>query len=67
MKVPAALNVWVNIWPGERHGPGLGQLGLESNWPTASEVTLCGALPVAFIYSFFVEHYVSGLTGSVKE
>jgi multiple sugar transport system permease protein len=24
-------------------------------------------LPVAFIYSFFVEYYVSGLTGSVKE
>jgi len=25
------------------------------------------SLPVAFIYSFFVEYYVSGLTGSVKE
>ena len=24
-------------------------------------------MPVAFIYSFFVEHYVSGMTGSVKE
>jgi multiple sugar transport system permease protein len=24
-------------------------------------------LPVAFIYSFFVEYYVSGMTGSVKE
>ena len=23
--------------------------------------------PVAFVYSFFVEYYVSGLTGSVKE
>ena len=29
--------------------------------------TLLGSLPVAFIYSFFVEYYVSGLTGSVKE
>jgi multiple sugar transport system permease protein len=24
-------------------------------------------LPVAFVYSFFVEYYVSGMTGSVKE
>ena len=28
---------------------------------------LLGSLPVAFVYSFFVEYYVSGLTGSVKE
>ena len=28
---------------------------------------LLSSLPVAFIYSFFVEHYVSGMTGSVKE
>jgi multiple sugar transport system permease protein len=28
---------------------------------------LLGSIPVAIIYSFFVEHYVSGLTsGSVK-
>ena len=26
-----------------------------------------GSLPVAFVYSFFVEHYVSGMTGSIKE
>jgi multiple sugar transport system permease protein len=25
-----------------------------------------GSVPVAFIYSFFVEHYVSALTGAVK-
>jgi len=25
-----------------------------------------GSIPVALVYSFFVEHYVSGLTGSVK-
>ena len=25
-----------------------------------------GSSPVAIAYSFFVEHYVSGLTGSVK-
>jgi multiple sugar transport system permease protein len=28
---------------------------------------LFGSLPVAVIYSFFVEYYVSGMTGSVKE
>jgi len=28
---------------------------------------LLGPLPVAIIYSFFVEYYVSGLTGAVKE
>jgi multiple sugar transport system permease protein len=28
---------------------------------------LCGSLPVAILYSFFVEHYVSGMTGAVKE
>jgi multiple sugar transport system permease protein len=25
-----------------------------------------GSIPVAFVYSFFVEYYVSGITGSVK-
>jgi len=28
---------------------------------------LLGSLPVAILYSFFVEHYVSGMTGAVKE
>jgi multiple sugar transport system permease protein len=28
---------------------------------------LLGSLPVALIYSFFVEHYVSEMTGAVKE
>ena len=28
---------------------------------------LFGSLPVAFIYSFFVEYYVAGMTGSIKE
>ena len=27
---------------------------------------LLGSIPVAIVYSFFVEHYVSGITGSVK-
>jgi multiple sugar transport system permease protein len=37
------------------------------HWGPLMAGALCGSLPVAFIYSFFVEHYVSGLTGSVKE
>ena len=28
---------------------------------------LFGSLPVAILYSFFVEHYVSSMTGAVKE
>jgi multiple sugar transport system permease protein len=27
---------------------------------------LLGSIPVALVYSFFVEHYVAGITGSVK-
>ncbi len=37
------------------------------HWGALMAGALLGSLPVAFIYSFFVEHYVSGLTGSVKE
>ena len=37
------------------------------HWGPLMAGALLGSLPVAFIYSFFVEHYVSGLTGSVKE
>jgi multiple sugar transport system permease protein len=37
------------------------------HWGSLMAGALLGSLPVAFIYSFFVEHYVSGLTGSVKE
>jgi multiple sugar transport system permease protein len=28
---------------------------------------LLGSIPVAVLYSFFVDHYVSGMTGAVKE
>jgi multiple sugar transport system permease protein len=28
---------------------------------------LLGSLPVAFVYSYFVEYSVSGMTGSIKE
>jgi len=37
------------------------------HWGPLMAGALCGSLPVAFIYSFFVEYYVSGMTGSVKE
>ncbi|MDM0043831.1 carbohydrate ABC transporter permease [Variovorax dokdonensis] len=37
------------------------------HWGPLMAGALMGSLPVAFVYSFFVEYYVSGLTGSVKE
>jgi multiple sugar transport system permease protein len=35
-------------------------------WGSLMAGALLGSIPVALAYSFFVEHYVSGLTGSVK-
>ncbi|MEK0416777.1 MAG: hypothetical protein RI949_783 [Pseudomonadota bacterium] len=37
------------------------------HWGSLMAGALLGSLPVAVAYSFFVEHYVSGMTGSVKE
>jgi multiple sugar transport system permease protein len=37
------------------------------HWGSLMAGALLGSLPVAVIYSFFVEYYVSGMTGSVKE
>jgi multiple sugar transport system permease protein len=37
------------------------------HWGSLMAGALFGSLPVAFIYSFFVEYYVSGMTGSIKE
>ncbi len=37
------------------------------HWGPLMAGALFGSLPVALIYSFFVEYYVSGMTGSVKE
>ena len=37
------------------------------HWGSVMAGALFGSLPVAFVYSFFVEYYVSGMTGSVKE
>ena len=35
-------------------------------WGPLMAGALLGSVPVALMYSFFVEHYVAGLTGSVK-
>ncbi|MGE5170382.1 MAG: carbohydrate ABC transporter permease [Rudaea sp.] len=37
------------------------------HWGPLMAGALFGSLPVAILYSFFVEYYVSGLTGAVKE
>ena len=37
------------------------------HWGSLMAGALFGSLPVAVLYSFFVEYYVSGLTGAVKE
>lgn len=36
-------------------------------WGPLMAGALLGSVPVAMAYSFFVEHYVSGLTGALKE
>ena len=35
-------------------------------WGQLMAGALLGSIPVAIVYSFFVEYYVTGLTGSVK-
>lgn len=35
--------------------------------PRSTRGALLGSLPVAIMYSFFVEYYVAGMTGAVKE
>jgi multiple sugar transport system permease protein len=35
-------------------------------WGSLMAGALIGSIPVAVVYSFFVEHYVAGVTGSVK-
>jgi multiple sugar transport system permease protein len=37
------------------------------HWGSLMAGALFGSLPVAILYSFFVEHYVASLTGAVKE
>lgn len=36
-------------------------------WGALMAGALIGSLPVVVLYSFFVEHYVSSMTGAVKE
>lgn len=35
-------------------------------WGSLMAGALFGSIPVAFVYSFFVENYVSGMTGAVN-
>jgi multiple sugar transport system permease protein len=37
------------------------------HWGSLMAAALLGSIPVVVMYSFFVEHYVSSLTGAVKE
>ena len=37
------------------------------HWGSLMAGALLGSLPVAIFYMFFVEYYVSSLTGAVKE
>ncbi len=37
------------------------------HWGSLMAGALLGSLPVAILYSFFVEHYVSSMTGAIKE
>jgi len=37
------------------------------HWGSLMAAALLGSVPVVILYSFFVEHYVSSLTGAVKE
>ncbi len=36
-------------------------------WGSLMAGALVGSLPLIILYSFFVEHYVSAMTGAVKE
>lgn len=37
------------------------------HWGALMAAALAGSIPVVILYSFFVEHYVSAMTGAVKE
>ena len=37
------------------------------HWGSLMAAALLGSIPVVVLYSFFVEHDVSSLTGAVKE
>ena len=50
-----------------RLGSGAGRRRLVASEGALMAGALFGSLPVAVLYSFFVEYYVSGMTGAVKE
>ena len=37
------------------------------HWGSLMAGARCASVPVALVYSFFVEHYVAGMTGALKE
>jgi multiple sugar transport system permease protein len=37
------------------------------HWGALMAGALCASVPVALVYSLFVEHYVAGMTGALKE
>ena len=37
------------------------------HWGSLMAGALLGSIPVALLYSFFVDYYVASLTGAVKE
>jgi multiple sugar transport system permease protein len=41
--------------------------GDNYKWGSLMAGTLVGSLPLIILYAFFVEHYVSAMTGAVKE
>jgi multiple sugar transport system permease protein len=41
--------------------------GDQYRWGTLMAGSLVGTLPLVVLYAFFVEHYVSAMTGAVKE
>ena len=41
--------------------------GDQYRWGSLMAGALVGSLPLVILYSFFVEHYVSAMTGAVKE
>ena len=41
-------------------------MGDDYQWGALMAGALFGSLPVALLYSFFVEYYVSSLTGAVR-
>ena len=69
--LPPALGVVsgaVTAWGA--HGtrsPLTASLLLPVLWGALMAGSLLGSVPVALIYSFFVEYYVSSMTGAVKE